>query len=340
MHPNGSIYTELDPAVAVAALPDAGRFLKALAGAGSAGERDGGAAPQEAPRRRLVVPGHVPASTALERAVHAIAGAGEGRRNDTLNRVVYFLGPYMASGRLERPSVEDRCAEAALGAGLEAREVSATVRSACGDGIRDSASAGGRDVVADRSCTGVALSPPRSTRRRYQPLQAWEPSELSRALACIWRTFRALSWAWRGAGLDRAIFEHLLGVAQARGTSLQVEASLRYLSGVTGRHTKYVADRRLQEHGWLSLARQGGPTGRGSVRAPSAFQLRIPAHLTVPAPEYARPPRAHQLKKLSIGGSRQLSAPDCEGFRSGSSPVPRVNPSRVSTPMGTRGQWG
>jgi hypothetical protein len=35
----------------------------------------------------------------------------------------------MATGLLERPSVEDRCADAALGAGLEAREVSATLRS-------------------------------------------------------------------------------------------------------------------------------------------------------------------------------------------------------------------
>ncbi|HEY2665547.1 MAG TPA: hypothetical protein VGK51_01770 [Actinomycetota bacterium] len=188
----------------------------------------------------------------------------------------------MATGLLERPSIEEGWGEAALGADLDAREVSATLRSACGDGIRDSAPASGHDVVADPSCTGVALSPPRSmtraTRRRYQPLQAWEPSELSPALACIWRTFRASSWSWHGAALDRAIFEHLLGVAQAGGSSLQVEAPLRYLSGVTGRHTKYVAD---------ALRRPGAPaarpgTPRGGRRDKAAYGHRAPSTCASP----------------------------------------------------------
>jgi hypothetical protein len=321
VHRSGTIYRELDPAVAVAALPDPGRLIAALQ---PTVLQDGFAEPPattpEPPRRRLVARRGVTGKQALERVVAAVDAAGEGARNDTLNREVYFLGPYMAYGALERPDVEEACRQAAIRAGLALREVQATLASACGDGIRDSAPDPAEDRPADRTCTSPPLAPPRSltrVRRRYHPLTAWTPGELTPALAAIWRSLEASTWSWRGGGLDRALFEHLLGLAQARGLSLEVEASLRYLSGELGAHTKYIADslRRLQAHGWLALARQGGPTGRASVRAPSAYRLQVPAALAVPAPRYPRAPRAHQLKKLSMGGSSHDTDPVFEHFR-------------------------
>jgi hypothetical protein len=311
VHTNGTTYRELDPTVAVAALPDPDRLVAALQGVEPAvGPPERPAAVPEPPKRRLVCRRGVTGEQALERVVAAISATGEGRRNDTLNREVYFLGPYMAGGVLYRRDVEEACREAAVRAGLALREVQATLASACGDGIRDSAPGPGEDRSADRACTTPPLVPPRSltrVRRRYQPLTSWTPGELTPALAAIWRSLEASTWSWRGASLDRAVFEHLLALAQARGVSLEVEASLRYLSGELGAHTKYIGDalRRLQSEGWLALARQGGPLGAGSVRAPSAYRLQVPAHLRVPAPAYARPPRAHQQKELSTGGSLQ-----------------------------------
>ena len=321
VHANGTIYRELDPTVGVAALPDRGRLITALRATQS--QEEPAAPPATTPeprRRRLVARRSVTGEQALERVVAAVEAAGEGRRNDTLNREVYFLGPYIAGGALARPGVEEACRQAAIRAGLALREVEATLASACGDGIRDSAPPPAEDRPADRMCTSPPLAAPRSLtrlRRRYHPLTAWTPGELTPALAAIWRTLEASTWSWRGASLDRALFEHLLGLAQTRGLSLEVEASLRYLSAELGAHTKYIGDslRRLQAHGWLALARQGGPTGRASVRAPSAYRLQVPAHLAVPAPQYPRAPRAHQLKKLSMCGSWHDTDPVFEPFR-------------------------
>ena len=318
VHANGTIYRELDPTVGVAALLDPGRLIAALR---ATQPQEGPQEPPapDPPRRRLVARRGVTGEQALERVVAAVEAAGEGARNDTLNREVYFLGPYLAGGALQRPDVEEACRQAAIRAGLALREVQATLASACGDGIRDSAPDPAGDRPPDRVCTAPPLTP---LRRRYQPLTPWTPGELTPALAAIWRSLQASTWSWRGAGLDRGLFEHLLGLAQARGLSLEVEASLRYLSGELGAHTKYIADslKRLRVHGWLALARQGGPTGAASVRAPSAYRLCVPADLAVPAPWYPRAPRAHQLKKLSMGGSVRDTDRVFEPFRPGDLP--------------------
>ena len=337
MHANGTTYRELEPAAPVAALPQASRLVAALHGldhhhAPDVDPRARGTT--EPPKRRLVARKGVTGEQALERVLAAVSATGEGSRNDTLNREVYFLGPYMAVGALERSQVEEACRDAARRVGLGEREIGATLASACGDGIRDSAPDAGEPTLPDRACTAAAaLAPPRSltrVQRRYQPLNAWEPGELTPALACIWRTFEATTWTWHGAGLDRLVFGHLLGLAQARQVSLEVEASLRYLSAELGAHTKYIGDalRRLQEQGWLSLARQGGPLGRGSVRAPSAYRLQVPARLVVVPPAYPRLPRAHQQKELSTSGSSHALGPDVEvweaevtGVGSGLAPV-------------------
>lgn len=335
VHANGATYRELEPGAPVAALPQGSRLVAALHGLDHPAPGDPRArGTAEPPKRRLVARKGVTGEQALERVLAAVAATGEGSRNDTLNREVYFLGPYLAVGALERSQVEEACRDAARRAGLGEREIGATLASACGDGIRDSVPTTAEVPLPDRACpASPALLPPRSltrVRRRYQPLKAWEPGELTPALACIWRTFEATTWTWHGAGLDRLVFAHLLGLAQERAVSLEVEASLRYLSAELGAHTKYIGDalRRLQEQGWLSLARQGGPLGRGSVRAPSAYRLQVPARLAVAPPAYPRLPRAHQQIELSTSGSSHALGRDFEvweaevtGVGSGLAPV-------------------
>ncbi|GAC1364213.1 MAG: hypothetical protein NVSMB32_06520 [Actinomycetota bacterium] len=327
VHHSGTIYRELNPGAGVVPLPQPARLVAALHGRECVANPHGRstvATPEPAKRQMRCARG-VTGEQALQRALAAISAAGEGSRDDTLNREVYFLGPYMATRALQPSDVEEVCRQAALKAGLALREVQATLRSACGDGMRDSAPPAAPEPLPGRSCGSAPVLTGRSftrVRRRYQPLTAWSPGELTPALACIWRTFTKTTWLWRGAALDRLIFEHLLGLAQARGVSLEVEASLRYLSAELGAHTKYVGEalKRLCSQGWLSLARQGGPLGRGSVRAPSAYRLQVPRRLAVPAPDYPSSPRAHQQKKPSMVGSSPgfagdliLAVGECEG---------------------------
>ncbi|HWG24247.1 bifunctional DNA primase/polymerase [Actinospica sp.] len=75
------------------------------------------------------------ARTALEREIARVAAARVGTRNDTLNRAAYNLGTLVGSGLLDRAEVEVELTRAARGAGLEAREVTATLRSGLTAGI-------------------------------------------------------------------------------------------------------------------------------------------------------------------------------------------------------------
>lgn len=317
IHPSGKVYAECEP-LPIAALPDPGRLIEALnrhtpPTAASAAPTPIG--PPQAPRRVLRRRGRLSGAQALERATARIATARIGTRDDTLNRETYYLGPYVAAGELDRAELEDTCSAAAAKTALEAREIAATLRSALMAGIRDSA-----------PLEAVCEHPPdpsprrgmtRAGRQPRRPLTPWAPEALTPALALIARTAPAAAWDWDGAEADRRVFDSLMGRAQDAGESLEVEAPLRWLSEQTGIHTHYVRASlsRLVEHGWLTLTRQGGPTGQHSVRAPSAYRLRIPAGVAVVPPIYAptrvagkeavtsRHPTRAPVGKIPIGGS-------------------------------------
>ena len=79
--------------------------------------------------------GETYARTALEREIGRVAAAGVGTRNDTLNRAAYSLGTLVGSGLLPQPEVEAELTRAAQSAGLEQREIAATLRSGLNAGI-------------------------------------------------------------------------------------------------------------------------------------------------------------------------------------------------------------
>jgi hypothetical protein len=79
--------------------------------------------------------GEAYARTALKREIGRVAAARAGTRNDTLNRAAYSLGTLVGGGMLPQPDVEAELTRAAQSAGLEAREIAATLRSGLNAGI-------------------------------------------------------------------------------------------------------------------------------------------------------------------------------------------------------------
>lgn len=69
------------------------------------------------------------AATALARELDNVRNAYEGSRNDTLNTAVFNIAQLVASGHLERETVEAEFRQAAHDAGLPAGEALATIRS-------------------------------------------------------------------------------------------------------------------------------------------------------------------------------------------------------------------
>src|SRR5262249_30988825 len=71
----------------------------------------------------------------LEREADRVRIAAPGTRNSTLNRAAFRLGQLVATGVLERMTVEVALTGAALAAGLEEREVERTIRSGLEAGL-------------------------------------------------------------------------------------------------------------------------------------------------------------------------------------------------------------
>jgi hypothetical protein len=69
-------------------------------------------------------------TAALRNEVDAMLSATQGTRNATLNRAVFNLGRFVASGEMSETVIEDALADAARKAGLGQQEIAATLRSA------------------------------------------------------------------------------------------------------------------------------------------------------------------------------------------------------------------
>ncbi|MST32422.1 DNA primase [Acidimicrobiaceae bacterium USS-CC1] len=74
--------------------------------------------------------------TALDAECGRVAMAGEGTRNDALNRAAHALGQLVGAGRLDVGEAGDALLRAALLAGLAEAEAVATIRSGLAAGIR------------------------------------------------------------------------------------------------------------------------------------------------------------------------------------------------------------
>src|SRR5262249_25950749 len=66
----------------------------------------------------------------LDEACAEMAAAAEGDRNDTLNRLAFGLAKLIKRGQLDEDTARERLTEAARDAGLEEREIEATLDSA------------------------------------------------------------------------------------------------------------------------------------------------------------------------------------------------------------------
>ncbi len=88
------------------------------------------------PKLRPAVPrtdfkgGSTYANAALRHAIQAVACAGEGTRNETLNREAFSLARFISTGDLPVQVIAKALATAALAAGLTSREITATLTSA------------------------------------------------------------------------------------------------------------------------------------------------------------------------------------------------------------------
>jgi len=77
------------------------------------------------------------AQRALMMEVHAVTSAGEGTRNDRLNQAAFSMGTLVGGRYLDRVTVETQLRQAALDAGLELREIEATLKSGLDAGEKE-----------------------------------------------------------------------------------------------------------------------------------------------------------------------------------------------------------
>ena len=76
------------------------------------------------------------ALTAMQLELRAVCAAGNGTRNHTLNSAAFKLGTLVGGGYLDRSEVEAALRSAAESAGLESKEIDATIRSGLDAGIQ------------------------------------------------------------------------------------------------------------------------------------------------------------------------------------------------------------
>ncbi|MCX7178015.1 MAG: AAA family ATPase [Proteobacteria bacterium] len=75
------------------------------------------------------------AQVALDAEIGAVMRAGEGTRNDTLNRAAFSLGQLVGAGVLSRGTVENELTRAAYAAGLASHETAPTIKSGIDAGV-------------------------------------------------------------------------------------------------------------------------------------------------------------------------------------------------------------
>ncbi len=92
-------------------------------------------APRGFPTRQNA-PSRINDATALQREIDTLLATAEGNRNTQLNKSAFTLGQLVATGSLDRSTVEARLSDAARTVGLGAREAIATIQSGLDAGMR------------------------------------------------------------------------------------------------------------------------------------------------------------------------------------------------------------
>jgi hypothetical protein len=113
------------------------------------------AARREPPKARTTAPmngGTQYALAALQRETAAIRAAGDGTRNDVLNRAAFNIGQLMAGGEIEEGVAVEELSTAASDVGLSHIEITKTIRSGMEAGANDPRTAPDGD--------GPAITPP------------------------------------------------------------------------------------------------------------------------------------------------------------------------------------
>ena len=93
---------------------------------------------------------------ALAGEVQRVRTAGDGTRNDTLNRAAFSLGQLVAGGELTEAEVRDELTDAARTAGLNDREISATLASGLSGGMATPRQAPTVPCTPSTPCHGAA----------------------------------------------------------------------------------------------------------------------------------------------------------------------------------------
>ncbi len=115
--------------------------------------------PKAAPTRTTTPAPDVPAKarhyvqTAMKMELHAVCSAGNGTRNQTLNKASFALGRLIGGGYLDRTEVETALRGAAESVGLKPAEIDATVRSGLEAGLAQPRQIELKASPATQACT-------------------------------------------------------------------------------------------------------------------------------------------------------------------------------------------
>ncbi len=121
------------------------------------------------------------AKSTLTRLYEAVTKAGEGTRNDTLNRAAYSAGQLISGGILEEPDVEMMLHAASSAAGLDAAEAHATIRSGINAGMANPWTPEFRAERDDTTgASGPAATAEGDAQEAEEPVRAssWQPIDI------------------------------------------------------------------------------------------------------------------------------------------------------------------
>ena len=131
LHASGRSYRWVNEQIPIVALPD---WLLQLV------QKEADPLPRSpAPPSRAPGPGGgTPYGlTALADEIEELRQAGEGTRNDSLNRAAYKLGRHVGGGQLEYNHVDDALMDTAIAIGLTEQEARSTIRSGLSQGVKN-----------------------------------------------------------------------------------------------------------------------------------------------------------------------------------------------------------
>ena len=137
------------------------------------------------------------AQTSLQLEAHSVATAPEGTRNDALNKASFSLGTLVGAGLLDRSAVEIELTAAARNAGLDEREIAATIRSGMESGLKHPRAVklrGGRRVAPSSKSDSPGGEAQGETDDDEELIEYADPIPLAEHYLAYARSRRLLRW--------------------------------------------------------------------------------------------------------------------------------------------------